>query len=150
MHSTPVLIHAMIQNLLVLGINKYYGILFPYCITFLLGKNKNSYFLKLHVFIHVYSGGGGEDQCHSTMLWRSEENPRESVLLRPMSSGFYVRLLNLMVSNFTTWVVLPAQSFYHKGHLCVFGLAQPGILIWGNGHPKHYNGMRQMGAAIYI
>lgn len=27
------------------------------------------------------------------------------------------------------------------------GLAQSGILMWGNRHPKHYNGMRQMCAA---
>lgn len=132
----------MIQNLLVLGINKYYGIAFPYCITFLLGKNKNSYFLKtyMYLFMCVQLGWGASVPQYSVVKVGGKPSP--------YVFWVYVRLLNLMISTFTTWVMLLAQS-HHGGRVCVWGggLAQPGILMWGNRHPKHYNGMRQMCAA---
>lgn len=56
-------------------------------------------------------------------------------------------------------IKLDDKHLYHLSHVagpkspwrscvCVWGgLAQSGILMWGNRHPKHYNGMRQMCAA---
>lgn len=78
----------MIQNLLGSGLNKYYDIAFPCCTASLLGKNKKSYFLKLDLFIYVYVKWGRGSLSAMVQVWRSEENPGESVLLHPMSSGF--------------------------------------------------------------
>lgn len=121
----------MIQNFLGLGLNKYYSIVFSYCITILLGKNKKSYFWNFHVLVYVYVRWGWEHKHHSATV-DIRGKTHESLF----SFTLWVLGSN---SDFQSWWQAPLppepcswlESFYLKGEKSEVAMETSYIWGWG-------------------